>query len=141
MATNTTTRMPVATVDDRAYLTKCHESVHRRVIVERAILRRTIAALLAAGYAITVDNGYDSLADCEVIKSTDATVIMDGCMAADEDRLHLYWKLPNEQWRHDGWVYLVYGNAGYEAIADYTVNLDPVLKPVNDYADQLAEVY
>ena len=32
------------------------------------------------------------------------------------------------------WVFLVYGNDGWDVIADYNVSLEPLLEPINKLA-------
>ena len=36
-----------------------------------------------------------------------------------------------------GWIYLVFGNSGWDLISDYTTNLERFLKPVLDLSDEL----
>ncbi len=36
-----------------------------------------------------------------------------------------------------GWVFLVFGNSGYDLICDYTTNLEEFLKGANDLGDRL----
>ena len=40
-----------------------------------------------------------------------------------------------------GWVYLVYGNDGWDVLADYTVNLGPSMQPANELSDQILEAF
>jgi hypothetical protein len=37
-----------------------------------------------------------------------------------------------------GWIRLVFGNNGYDLISDYSINLETFLKPINEFADELA---
>ena len=134
-----TTRLPTATADDKAFIErlKIDQSLHKRITVERAIMRRTIAALLAAGYMLRVYDGEEWACDLTV----DPVVVMDALMSTDEDKLYVWRKHADGGWQRVGWVYFVYGNSGYEVIADHTTNLSDVLKPVDDYADAIAEIY
>lgn len=50
----------------------------------------------------------------------------------DEARLFL-----SKNGEGHGWVYLVFGNDGFDLVSDYTVNLDGFLKPVMELADRL----
>lgn len=101
----------------------------RRIQLEQRIVRRTVKALLAAGYALQTNNGDDLTPETP----TDSlTAILGEMMQTDDEYLMAY---------KDGrtsWVRFVYGNDGYDVICDYTVSLEDVLKPVNDYAERMA---
>jgi hypothetical protein len=101
--------------------------------------------VFAAGYRLAVDNGEDA----PVITSYDAALGMQpstdavlAVMFATDDEYLLAYKIENaldpNDLRDDAWIRFVYGNDGYNVISDYSVNLEAVLKPVNDYADTLA---
>jgi hypothetical protein len=142
--------MPAATLtstrDDEAFLAgrKIDQSLHARILVERAIVRRCAQALIDAGYYVSVDcsgeRGYDREA-MELIDSRDLHAIMDAVMAGDDDYLFVSAEplaaKPKEPF--DAYVSLVYGNDGWDVISDYQTNLEAVLKPVNDFADTLSE--
>jgi hypothetical protein len=89
--------------------------LQKRMATERSIATAVVKALLAAGFAIEVDNGGD---EPEVAKTTDKKAILKGLFLCDDERLYVY---NNE--RAIGWVYFVYGNDGWDVINDYTVNL------------------
>lgn len=36
--------------------------------------------------------------------------------------------------RPNAWVKLVYGNDGWDVICDYTINLETIIDPINDYS-------
>jgi len=108
-------------------------SVKMRQIVEKEIVTAVIAALLKAGYAITVYNGEDE----EIKKSTDQISILAAMFTTDEDHLIVY-----KQGKRSGFVTFIYGNDGYDVIHDYTTNLEsvigkgtPVQAVINKYAD------
>jgi hypothetical protein len=125
---------PELTDDDRAFFAKSHcaDSVRFRILTERAIARKTAQALIAAGFFVRVHDGEDWA--CE--RTTKLPVIMAAIMATDEETLHVY--------REDtgaaryGWVQFVYGNGGWDVTSDHTTNLEEVLQPVSDYAEQLS---
>lgn len=110
--------------------------------VEREILERTVDALLAAGYRIGVslERGYD--VDDMLLGSRDRDAIIEEAWAGDD--CHIFAQPAEGPTVEDGsvvsegWVYLVYGNDGWDTMSDYTTNLEDVLKPVNDYADSLS---
>lgn len=110
-------------------------SVKMRQMVEKEICTAVVDALLAAGYAISVDNGGD---EPEVVSSADRAVILAGMFATDDERLYA----EKPAGTHFGWVYFVYGNDGYDVMSDYTVNLESVVgegtsvdKVIETYAD------
>jgi hypothetical protein len=122
--------------DPKVACSTCH-----RIGIEADIVTRTVDALLAAGYALAVSDGGDLRPEKP---SRDREVVLRELMETDDDFLGV-WKLttgvtgltehtdlPN------GWVYFVYGNDGWDVINDYTVNLEPVLAPVNAYVDSIA---
>jgi hypothetical protein len=36
-----------------------------------------------------------------------------------------------------GWMRFIYGNDGWDVLADYTVNLEPLMPAVNELTDKL----
>jgi hypothetical protein len=111
-------------------------SVKMRQEVERKIATAAIEAILKAGFSISVDNGGD---EYELAHSTDKEQILKSMFLADEDRLFV--EPPNSkkgQWF--GWLYLVYGNDGWDVISDYTVNLEEYIGEGSE-AHRLSEYY
>lgn len=99
-------------------------SVKARQHVEREIAKALIKEALAAGYAISVNNGGE---EDEIEPSTDADIILAAMFATDDEKLH-YWKRTEDGWKHVGWVWLVYGNDGGEnVISDHTTNLSTIM--------------
>lgn len=99
-------------------------SVKMRQIVEREISAAVVDALLRANYFISVDNGYD-------IKSTptqNREYIITSMYKTDEEHLHVY-KSGLLSTADRGWVFLVYGNDGWDVISDYSVNLESIIGP------------
>lgn len=111
--------------------------------IEMGILERTVDALLAAGYrlGVSLERGFDH-DNGMLLGSRDRAKIIEEAFAGDD--CHIFAQpaegplVEDHQVVSDGWVYLVYGNDGWDAISDYTTNLEPVLKPVLDYAESLA---
>ena len=107
---------------------KPHMTPDQRQTIERRVVTRTVEALLDAGYALNVNNGGD---DHELPDyTTDRAVILDALFATDADRIYA-----QQHGRVRDWVYCVYGNDGWDVIADYTVTLDAVLAPINRWTD------
>jgi hypothetical protein len=114
----------------------------RRINIERDIVLRTVARLLAAGYALATDaeNSDSERFYGPVTPTRDAEPLTAQLMETDEEYLGVF---RSEEATGEtrivqpfGWVRFVYGNDGWDVIADYTVNLEDVLKPVFDYVDQ-----
>ncbi len=102
--------------------------------IETEILRRTVEALLAIPGAtgLNVDDGGDEFAleDC-----TDFDQIRDACFAVDECRVYA-----SKGQRVSQWVFFVWGNEGWDAICDYTTNLEETLAPVHHWIETLEEL-
>ena len=98
-----------------AKLSDVDQRVRARVALERRIIKRTVAELLAAGFELAV---YDS----EVLhkRTTDVAKLHKQLMKTDEDYLFLY-----KVGEHDreGWVRFTYGNDGYDVISDTCGNM------------------
>jgi len=134
MTTDTRTPLPLPTESDKAFFLagKIHSSLHTRITIERAVFRKAVETLLAAGFELRVHEG----GDWACARTTDPKVLEDAMMSTDEDRLYAF--------RPDnaapfGWVYFVYGNTGWDVVADHTAKLDAFLTPVDAYVDQIAE--
>lgn len=97
-------------------------------IVEKLIVGRLLADLLAAGMSITVWNGGD---EPELTDSTDAAVIFENLAASDEDELTM-----QDASGYAGWIRLVWGN-DHSIISDYSIRLEAVMAAANTLADEL----
>jgi hypothetical protein len=95
-------------------------------------MRKAIKAFLDAGYKLSVFDGEE----VTLKRSTDAEAIFKALRTTDDDYLFVH---RGEEKPRCGWVRFVYGNDGYDVISDYTVNLEDVLSPVNDYAGTLEQ--
>ena len=109
--------------------------VRRRIAVERRILRATVKTLLAAGYFVSINNS-GVPGEYEIERSRDLAAIMKAAMLTDDEWVVAH-REPGAGLEMLGWVRLVYGNDGWDVIADYSMSLDDVLKPVNELTDRL----
>ena len=116
---------------DRAVLPKACP-ICRRIEIEADIVTRTVDALLAAGYALQVDDGGRPEERRPAEPTTDRAVILAELMETDGD-----WLLVGELPAPRRFVRFVYGNDGWDVISDYSTSLEDVLKPINEYADSL----
>lgn len=135
MNTTAIKSLPIPTESDLKRLERYDAAVRTRGLIEMALVRHMVTALVGAGYAITVDDGGD-VGDEPVKFETRVEEIVDACFGVDECRLYLYKK---GHTRSVGWIFLVFGNDGWDAISDYTVNLEEVLASTNAYADELSQ--
>ena len=95
-------------------------------VIERRIVSAIVTRLLRAGFALSVDNGGDSL---EVTNSRDYCSVMEHLCITDDATIFAI-RGDGEE-RIVGRVYIVHGN-GYDCIADSSVRLDQWLKTILD---------
>jgi hypothetical protein len=107
-----------------------HPDTALRMSIERQVIKRLVQSALAAGYAISVNDGEEITER----RCTDVGRIMAAVMTTDEDYLHIH---AAGQTHRFGWVRLIYGNDGWDVICDYTTNLEPLMAPVTAVADRL----
>lgn len=126
------------TPDDLALFSRCKidPSVQQRIIIERAIIRRAVTDLLAAGYEVEVFDGEETA----LPRCTDLDTIMAAIMSTDMDIMRV-WRRPDvadaPMYRFGG-IQLIYGNDGHDVIADYATNLDDALKGASEMAEAIA---
>ena len=100
--------------------------VRERVAIERRIVTALIDRALAEGYELSVDDGEEQYA-----WTRDRDEVIADIMNTDEDRLYL------RKDGHTAWVFLVYGNSGWDVICDYHTRLEALLEPINTLTDNL----
>ena len=103
------------------------------VAADRGIVRTLIRSILDAGHSITVDYGADDWGDLEVVESRDFREIFNGLCATGSDVLRVI----DDAGEDLGGVWLVYGNEPGVIIADYHVNLEPLVQGANKLADKV----
>ena len=106
-------------------------NVKTRIGIEKKIYTKIIEDALNMGYSVTIldDTSNEAIID----KSTDNHEILNGMFSMDEDNLEFYDSNNN----YLGFVYLVYGNDGWDVICDYSDN--KVINDVLDGAFKLAD--
>lgn len=107
----------------------------QRTEVERRIVKAAVDGLLAAGYAISVYDG----GDWPVERSRDADIIMAGLFACDEEWLQVYTSTSHDTEPSVGSVWLIYGNDGYDVIADNSLTLNEALAQADKLSDQFCD--
>lgn len=101
-----------------------------RMTTEGKVVRKAIEAIIAAGFTCDLNDGEETT----VKRSTSVNEVIQAAFTTDED----YLIARDATGKKVGTVYLVYGNDGHDVICDYSVSLEDVIAPVNEYADQLA---
>ena len=133
--------LPDIGAEDRARLEAhtVHPNLWVRITVEREVFRRTCQVLVNAGFQLALHDGEDWAAQ----RTDDILKLANAAMATDEETLIVYHQpdIADAKWQRFGWVFFVYGNSGWDVINDYTLNLEDVLKPINDYTDSIADLF
>lgn len=105
-------------------------NVEARQKIERRIAKAAVTALIEAGFTVSVNDGGETV----LTDSIDAKAIEAAMFSTEEDHLHV--TRVSDGLR--GWVLFIYGNDGWDVIADHTVNIEEVLQPATDLADKIA---
>lgn len=128
--------------DDSAHFEQFHwvkdEAIRRRILVERAIVRRAVRDILAAddgAYCISVYDGEEY----PVKRSRDLDKIMSNIGQCDEETIIVrHFNQDGTTGGQLGCIYLVYGNGGWDVIADHTDS--PLMHELLQEANRLANV-
>lgn len=116
--------------------TPISKAVQKRQAIEKRIAVAAIDQLLSAGFSLGVYDGEE----ITIHHSKDKKAIVNALFTTDDDRLFVYFDDTNpSDTRPNAWVYLVYGNDGWDVISDYTVNLEAHLTEAIALADKLAD--
>lgn len=103
--------------------------------IERKIAAKVVEDILAAGYSITIAY-HDSNSDT-IVQSTDAAAIVAELNQCDVEYLLVH-EAGSNRFEHLGWVEFVYGNSGYDLIAENTNSLEWLLAGAEALADRIA---
>jgi hypothetical protein len=103
------------------------------------VTRALIGAALSRGLEVSI--AYAAMGPADLQRSTDADEIFAEARASDETYVRLY--RPGEK-NAAAWFFLVFGNSGWDAIADYGVNalaeeIDAELAPLIERLEIAAE--
>lgn len=112
-------------------------------LMEYKIVNKLVTDILRKGFRIGIsfERGYD-IGDM-LLGERDKTKILETIFAGDD--CHLFVQPATGPVVQDGrvisigWVYLVYGNDGWDVISDYTTNLERLLRGANKLSDKLEE--
>jgi len=94
-------------------------NVEARKKIERQIVRCLVQSAIIKGYKVSVMN--DSQEGYFVKDSRVVAEVMGQLFQMDEDRVCF-----TKDGKH-AWVWLVYGNDGYDVICDYHLSLEPLI--------------
>lgn len=132
--------------DDSVHFERSHyvkdEAIRQRILIERAIIRRAVRDILAAhdgAYCISVSDGES----WPVKRSRDLDTIMSNIGACDEETIVVrHITQSSEAGAKVGSIYLVYGNDGWDVIADHTDSplMHELLTDANNLADVLGNL-
>ena len=119
-------------------MTITQADIDARRAVERAIVEMVIDDALSLGYTIRIDEMQT--------RSTDKTVLLENIMAMDEDVLFFLRPCTPEDdvqsgFKRVGFAHFVYGNDGWDALADHTDNeiVRAIVSRANAHAVSLSE--
>lgn len=98
---------------------------------ENQIIRAALESLVAAGHRVAVWNGEDWSAG----PSRDVEMLLGSLRQTDLDVLNVVQE--GKRWPSGSWVLLVYGNAAFEVMADWTLDVDELLKPAVLLAERI----
>lgn len=121
--------------DQRFFDNRCTATdadIRVRILIERAIVRKAVADILAAGLRITLTHEGD---DSEAVLATDLDFIMDQASACDLEGLVIYTAEGNRV----GWVQMVYGNDGWDVLSDNSTAVSPYLVGADALSQELAD--
>ena len=109
----------------------------QRIAAEKSITKALCKAILAEGYKIRVFDGE------EWHKNQTVNQAVENAMSTDESRIYAYTVSDDNKAIYHACWYLVYGNDGYDVIADQSVNeltdkIDQILNPlIEKWEDKL----
>lgn len=105
-------------------------AIAHRQKIERTIVELIVREAISKGYSIS---GFDQEEDI-FLRETDPAEIMKNVMTTDEDTLTFH----RPDGTYAGFVFLVYGNDGYDAISDHTATdeISAILSPAELYATE-----
>ncbi len=112
-------------ITDEEILQRHDQGCRVRAAIELKIVNRLISDAKAAGYALSITQYYG-----EVVPDIKAALF-------NLDEAHLVF---HKGKKRVGWVYLVFGNSGWDLISDYTVDLEDFLKGAQSVADECEKI-
>lgn len=132
--------------DDSVHFEQHHyvkdEAIRQRILIERAIIRRAVRDILATqaeggpAFCLSVFDGEATTVKCS--RSVDE--IMGAIGTTDEDELIVRRIVQDAATKYHGVINLVYGNDGWDVIADCSVTVSALLDGADALASDLGEL-
>ena len=114
-----------------------NQAIILRQLIERTIVRHTVADLIALGCSVSV---YFGDGEYGIKRSTSVEAVMAEIGACDEEFLHVHPGPKNDSVsKKMGTIMLVYGNDGWDVLCDYHTSLEPLLVGVNALAESIGD--
>lgn len=111
-------------------------ATRERILIERAVLRRAVTDLIAAGFVLSVFDGEAM----PVNNTTEVRDVMANLGACDEESILVRKRgIGNRPTAFSGSLLLVYGNEGWDVICDNSVSLEIFLTGATELAGALCE--
>jgi hypothetical protein len=106
-------------------------NVQARIDLEKRIVRKIVQNAIAIGYTVSLNDGEA----WTVKRSVKVTEVMEAVQTTDWDFLKFRYAEGEKKGEPVGTVHLVYGNDGYDVIADYTDNaeIEKILETAKAY--------
>jgi hypothetical protein len=113
-------------------------NLETRIKIESHIARTIVKTAIALGYSVTIDNGGGWNGEYEVERETNPRKACKALGATDEEKIFFH-KGPHKA----GVVLLVYGNDGFDVIADHSLSyeVNEILTPALSLAEKYEKVY
>lgn len=103
----------------------------QRMEIEEKIVRKFFETVIAAGYSVVVDDGEERTG-----RMNDVDKLMVASFSVDEESFLVY-----DDDKYLGTVFVVYGNDGWDVIADYSMRIEALVHPAYELANELEEQY
>lgn len=110
-------------------------NVRMRARIEALVCLRLLTDLMAAGYWVSIDDGEET-----TLVNAHEEIMANPC-----DAMRLLFNLDEATLRvrkhgsKSSFVYLVFGNDGWDTISDYGVSLDHIIEPIYEWLDAAQE--
>ena len=103
----------------------------QRISIEERIVRKFFETCVAAGYTVAVHDGEERHGPMN-----DVNKLMVASFSVDSENFMVY-----DGDKFLGEVFVVYGNDGWDVIADYSMSIEALVKPADELARQLEEEF
>ncbi len=117
-------------ITDNEIIMKHDKGCRHRASMELKIVNCILTCAEKAGYELSIPDYEEDIEGEEYKKDIKAALfnLDDACLVFHKDNKRV------------GWVYLVFGNSGYDLINDYPLKMEEFLQEANDLADKLEEM-